>query len=145
MKNLLTIITLAFLLLVGNAFAQDSTKTHDRTNFQGKEQKKKQLDMHSAKQKQNRANRVVEDNLTSETEKVTLEKNFIDADGDGVNDNALDADGDGIPNGQDPDYIRPQDGSGQMKRIGEKENKGSGLGGEDGTSTQQKSKQGGKK
>ncbi len=29
---------------------------------------------------------------------------FVDADGDGFNDNAPDADGDGIPNGQDPDY-----------------------------------------
>ena len=38
--------------------------------------------------------------------------NFIDLDGDGINDNALDADGDGIPNSQDPDYVRPQDGSG---------------------------------
>lgn len=29
---------------------------------------------------------------------------FIDANGDGINDNALDTDGDGIPNGKDPDY-----------------------------------------
>ena len=38
---------------------------------------------------------------------------FVDLNGDGFNDNAPDADGDGIPNGQDPDYTRPQDGSGQ--------------------------------
>ncbi len=38
--------------------------------------------------------------------------NFVDANGDGYNDNAPDADGDGIPNGQDPDYIKPADGSG---------------------------------
>lgn len=31
-------------------------------------------------------------------------KGFVDADGDGINDNAVDADGDGIPNGKDPDY-----------------------------------------
>ncbi len=31
-------------------------------------------------------------------------KAFIDADGDGINDNAVDTDGDGIPNGKDPDY-----------------------------------------
>ena len=30
---------------------------------------------------------------------------FVDANGDGYNDNAPDADGDGIPNGQDPDYV----------------------------------------
>jgi len=34
-----------------------------------------------------------------------LNKNFVDADGDGYNDNAPDHDGDGIPNGLDADYI----------------------------------------
>lgn len=29
-----------------------------------------------------------------------------------------DADGDGIPNGQDPDYLRPQDGTGSQYRRG---------------------------
>ena len=33
-------------------------------------------------------------------------KHFVDADGDGYNDNAPDHDGDGIPNGIDPDYIK---------------------------------------
>ncbi len=37
---------------------------------------------------------------------------FIDEDGDGFNDLAPDADGDGIPNGLDPDYVKPEDGSG---------------------------------
>jgi hypothetical protein len=37
---------------------------------------------------------------------------FIDENGDGINDLARDADGDGIPNGQDPDWTRPLDGSG---------------------------------
>ncbi|HPF69108.1 MAG TPA: hypothetical protein PLQ13_00440 [Candidatus Krumholzibacteria bacterium] len=42
--------------------------------------------------------------------------NFIDEDGDGYNDLAPDADGDGIPNGLDPDYVKPEDGTGsQMK------------------------------
>ena len=31
-------------------------------------------------------------------------KAFVDANGDGINDNAPDVDGDGIPNGRDPDY-----------------------------------------
>ena len=39
-------------------------------------------------------------------------RDFVDNDGDGFNDLAPDHDGDGIPNGQDEDYIRPQDGSG---------------------------------
>jgi len=34
---------------------------------------------------------------------------FIDADGDGFNDNAPDHDGDGIPNGLDPDWQRQKD------------------------------------
>ena len=43
-----------------------------------------------------------------------------DLDGDGINDNAMDDDGDGIPNGQDPDYTRPQDGSGRQNKFGSK-------------------------
>lgn len=39
---------------------------------------------------------------------------FIDEDGDGFNDLAPDHDGDGIPNGLDPDYVRPEDGTGQQ-------------------------------
>lgn len=39
---------------------------------------------------------------------------FIDLDGDGFNDLAPDADGDGIPNGLDPDYVRPEDGTGNQ-------------------------------
>ena len=37
---------------------------------------------------------------------------FVDENGDGFNDLAPDADGDGIPNGLDPDYVPPADGSG---------------------------------
>ncbi len=40
-------------------------------------------------------------------------KGYVDLNGNGINDNAIDSDGDGIPNGRDPDYVRPQDGSGQ--------------------------------
>lgn len=39
---------------------------------------------------------------------------FIDEDGDGFNDLAPDADGDGIPNGLDPDFVRPEDGTGNQ-------------------------------
>lgn len=38
---------------------------------------------------------------------------FVDDNGDGINDLAPDADGDGIPNGLDPDYVRPLDGTGE--------------------------------
>jgi hypothetical protein len=37
---------------------------------------------------------------------------FIDEDGDGINDRAKDHDGDGVPNGQDPDWVKPGDGTG---------------------------------
>ncbi|NWF88730.1 MAG: hypothetical protein HXY50_04620 [Ignavibacteriaceae bacterium] len=43
---------------------------------------------------------------------------FVDLNGDGFNDNAPDIDGDGIPNGQDPDYVRSQNGTGQKKMYG---------------------------
>lgn len=45
---------------------------------------------------------------------------FIDEDGDGICDNFQDADGDGIPNGEDPDWVRPQDGTG--KQLGKMKN-----------------------
>lgn len=45
-------------------------------------------------------------NLSAQTQNPPINhgKNFVDANGDGYNDNAPDADGDGIPNGLDPDY-----------------------------------------
>ncbi len=39
-------------------------------------------------------------------------KGFIDLNNDGINDRALDSDGDGIPNCTDPDFVKPQDGTG---------------------------------
>ena len=38
--------------------------------------------------------------------------NFVDLNGDGLNDRARDADGDGVINHLDTDYVRPQDGTG---------------------------------
>lgn len=40
---------------------------------------------------------------------------FVDENGDGYNDNAPDDDGDGIPNGQDPDFVKPEDSGGNGK------------------------------
>lgn len=37
---------------------------------------------------------------------------FIDENGDGINDNFRDHDGDGVPNYLDPDWVKPQDGTG---------------------------------
>lgn len=46
---------------------------------------------------------------------------FIDEDGDGFNDLAPDDDGDGIPNGMDPDYVKPEDGDGLAYQWGKLE------------------------
>jgi len=41
---------------------------------------------------------------------------FQDENCDGINDNYRDHDGDGIPNGLDPDWVAPQDGTGYKNR-----------------------------
>lgn len=41
---------------------------------------------------------------------------YADHNGDGFNDEAPDHDGDGIPNGQDPDWEAPEDGSGYQHK-----------------------------
>lgn len=43
---------------------------------------------------------------------------FVDQNGDGICDFARDHDNDGIPNCQDPDWSRPQDGTGYKKGEG---------------------------
>ena len=64
----------------------------------------------------------------------------------------MDSDGDGVPNGQDPDYVRAQDGSGQKNRNGKGQGNGmkgagtgSGTGDCDGTGPKGNQKRGGKK
>ena len=47
---------------------------------------------------------------------------FVDENGDGICDFARDHDNDGIPNCQDPDWERPQDGSGYMNKNGNNSN-----------------------
>lgn len=41
---------------------------------------------------------------------------FVDENGDGISDFARDHDNDGIPNCQDPDWSKPQDGTGYMNK-----------------------------
>ncbi|MDP2207564.1 MAG: hypothetical protein Q8K98_02155 [Bacteroidota bacterium] len=61
-------------------------------------------------------------------------KGFVDLNGDGINDHALDADGDGIPNGKDPDFVKPQDGTGRKMMNGKTAKSGKGgFGPGDGT------------
>ncbi len=49
---------------------------------------------------------------------------FIDENSDGINDLARDADNDGIPNCLDPDWVRPEDGSGYKNQYGYKHQTG---------------------
>ena len=58
---------------------------------------------------------------------------FVDLNGDGINDNAPDVDGDGIPNGQDPDYVPAQDGTGSRRGATTGAGTGTGTGVCDGT------------
>ncbi len=83
MKNLVAVLGLAAILLAGNAFAQDSLQV------QNKYRKGNRFQTKSAVKTQANGQHGI---------------GFVDANGDGYNDNAPDADGDGIPNGMDPDY-----------------------------------------
>ena len=84
MKNLFAILTIAAIFFAGNAFAQDSSQVQNQFR------KGQRHQMHSMMQNQTNGQHV---------------HGFVDANGDGYNDNAPDADGDGIPNGMDPDYV----------------------------------------
>ncbi len=46
------------------------------------------------------------ENVKADHKDMSHKMPFVDADGDGYNDNAPDDDGDGIPNGLDPDYVK---------------------------------------
>ncbi|MBN1940258.1 MAG: hypothetical protein JW843_11780 [Candidatus Aminicenantes bacterium] len=55
---------------------------------------------------------------------------FLDEDCDGINDNFRDHDNDGIPNGQDPDWTAPKDGTGfKQQRNGQNKASFRGQGG----------------
>ncbi len=82
MKHLIAILSIIAVFVVGNVFAQDS--------LQVKHQYRKGIKNQMHYMQQNANGNAV--------------KGFVDANGDGYNDNAPDADGDGIPNGMDPDY-----------------------------------------
>ncbi len=53
---------------------------------------------------------------------------FIDENGDGINDNFRDHDGDGIPNYEDSDWVKPQDGTGNGTGQGKMNGKRDGTG-----------------
>ncbi|OGD17635.1 MAG: hypothetical protein A2V76_04265 [Candidatus Aminicenantes bacterium RBG_16_63_14] len=88
-------------LLIGLAFAMAQEKTQEQT--QAKAQAKTQLKARTKVQ------------AKAQTKAEFRNRNqvrFIDENGDGICDVARDHDGDGIPNGQDPDWTKPLDGTG---------------------------------
>jgi len=50
--------------------------------------------------------------------RTQFQARFVDENGDGINDLSRDHDNDGIPNCQDPDWTRPQDGTGYQNGKG---------------------------
>jgi hypothetical protein len=83
MKNLLITLSMVAGLVAGNLFAQDSLTVQNKKQNRYK----------------NQTNAAVQDKA-----KAQHQTGFVDANGDGYNDNAPDHDGDGIPNGRDADY-----------------------------------------
>lgn len=144
MKNLFAVLTIAAVLLAGNAFAQDSLQVQNKKQYRKGSKGQSQMqfkgnglhglgfvDANGDGYNDNAPdadgdgipNGQDPDYTGAKSRMGNSGKGFVDADGDGINDNALDADGDGIPNGQDPDYVRPQDGSGSKNKSG----KGKGM------------------
>jgi hypothetical protein len=112
----LTVALIVLALPLVN-FAQDSTKAQnkERVKFQNVQQEKVQL------QDKNQNKGTVKN---KEQNKVIHGPNFVDKNGDGVNDNAPDHDNDGIPNGQDPDYQGANKGKRQQTFV---DNDGDGI------------------
>ena len=107
MKKMLALT--AGLLILGFAFvaAQDKAQTQTQEKSQVKAQLKEQTKVQAKTQ------------AKAQTKSEFRLRNgiaFIDENGDGINDLAKDADGDGIPNCQDPDWTRPQDGTGYQAK-----------------------------
>lgn len=90
----LTIVVLTVVFSVSNLFSQDNQIKN-----------------------QNQVKSKVKNEIKTQTQTQSQFKEhgnkFVDANGDGYNDNAPDADGDGIPNGRDEDYS----GSNSVKVI----------------------------
>jgi hypothetical protein len=105
MKKMLVLAVGLFVLGAAFAAAQETAQTQARE----KAQVQAELKAQAKDQAQTRAK--------SES-RLRNRIRFIDENGDGINDFATDADGDGIPNCQDADWAKPQDGTGYQNRRG---------------------------
>jgi hypothetical protein len=97
-KKIIALTGAILVLAAGLALAQE--KKGDEAN---KVQVKNQAQTQSANQLQTQA---------QARARTRVRTQFIDQNGDGINDLYRDADNDGIPNCQDPDWTRPLDGTG---------------------------------
>jgi len=95
MKKFLAVSGFVVLLGAGFLVAQNQTQA------KGKNQDQNKVQVMAKPQMQNRLM-------------------FRDENGDGICDGFRDHDHDGIPNGQDPEWSRPQDGKGNENRFGGK-------------------------
>ena len=91
MKRAFALVGSLLILGLGFAFAQEKSQSEIRNKVRSEAQ---------AKAQERLRNRIL----------------FVDENGDGISDFARDHDNDGIPNCQDPDWTRPQDGTGYMNR-----------------------------
>ena len=69
----------------------------------------------AAENSQTQSQNAVQERVASRFQVRTL---FVDENGDGICDFARDHDNDGIPNCQDSDWLKPQDGTGNKNRKG---------------------------
>jgi hypothetical protein len=104
MKKMLALMV--GFLIIGAAFAAAQEKT--RTQAQEKAQVKTEVKAKGETQQ----NKVQAKSEFRHGYRIA----FVDENGDGINDLAKDADGDGIPNGQDPDWAKPADGTGYKEQ-----------------------------
>lgn len=104
MKKMLAIMAGFIILGFALAAAQDTTKEPTKAQAQAKAQLKAKGEV-----QQNKVQ-------TKAEFRHRINRPFVDENGDGINDLAKDADGDGIPNGQDPDWVKPEDGTGYKEQ-----------------------------
>jgi hypothetical protein len=92
-RNIITRVGILVILGGGVIFAGDTAQVRDRNQL------RVEVKPLSKVQFQNR-------------------KMFMDENGDGICDGLRDHDNDGIPNGQDPDWSKPKDGTGNQVKNG---------------------------
>lgn len=105
-------VALVVLALPMINFAQDTTKTQTKERVKSQNVRQEKVQLQDKNQNQGTTQ-------NQERNKVIHGPNFVDKNGDGVNDNAPDHDNDGIPNGQDPDYQGANKGKRQQYFIDE--------------------------